>query len=81
VVGGLKVWDLFVCLFVCLVGWLVGWFGFCFCFFFFVFVFTCFYLQIRNSAAAKACMQAAHPWVVRSNFFNRYDMGAKEGPS
>lgn len=38
-------------------------------------------LRIRRFACAKAHMPGAHPWVVRSNFLDRYAMGTKEGPS
>lgn len=34
-----------------------------------------------SSAAAQGHMQGAHPWMVSSNFFGKYAMGAKGGPS
>jgi hypothetical protein len=38
-------------------------------------------LQMRSSAAVKECFQGFNNWVVRSNFFDRYDTGAKENLS
>jgi hypothetical protein len=37
--------------------------------------------QIKSSVAAKVRIQGAHPWMVRSSFYDKCATGTKECPS